>query len=168
MNKLKRLLNTSLLSNRHKQYLLKNKSIGTQEIDGDVYIKGIGGYDGTNAGATGVKTLQEVIESISSGIKTINITAWNLHSIEDASKSELALALGCSEADVDEIFTNNVGQLKLFISYGGRKLMVLKVSGDYKNDIASAIFGSTPNSDTGFGVSLYKNKEFYNAYYYEI
>ena len=28
--------------------------------NGDVYVKGIGGYDGTNAGASGVKTLQEL------------------------------------------------------------------------------------------------------------
>ena len=32
--------------------------------DGGVYIKGVGGYDGTNAGESGVKTLQEVLEDM--------------------------------------------------------------------------------------------------------
>ena len=32
--------------------------------NGDVYVKGIGGYDGTNAGASGVKTLQAVIAAL--------------------------------------------------------------------------------------------------------
>ena len=32
------------------------------EINGDVYVKGIGKYDGTNAGGNNVKTLQEVLD----------------------------------------------------------------------------------------------------------
>lgn len=32
--------------------------------NGDVYVLGIGGYDGTNAGASGVKTLQQVISEL--------------------------------------------------------------------------------------------------------
>lgn len=37
-----------------------------QEVmeNGDFYVIGIGGYDGTNAGKEGVQTLQEVINSI--------------------------------------------------------------------------------------------------------
>lgn len=33
--------------------------------NGDVYVFGMGGYDGTNAGASGIKTLQQVISSLS-------------------------------------------------------------------------------------------------------
>ena len=29
--------------------------------NGDIYIKGIGGYDGTNAGQSGIQTLQDVL-----------------------------------------------------------------------------------------------------------
>ena len=32
--------------------------------DGKLYVNGIGGYDGTNAGETGILTLQEVIEDL--------------------------------------------------------------------------------------------------------
>lgn len=31
---------------------------------GDVYVMGVGGYDGTNAGEAGVKTLQEVLSDL--------------------------------------------------------------------------------------------------------
>ena len=31
------------------------------DADGGVYIYGVGGYDGTNAGGSGIKTLQEVL-----------------------------------------------------------------------------------------------------------
>lgn len=31
---------------------------------GDVYIMGVGGYDGTNAGESGIKSLQEVLEDL--------------------------------------------------------------------------------------------------------
>ena len=32
--------------------------------DGDVYLMGVGGYDGTNAGEAGVKTLQQVLQDL--------------------------------------------------------------------------------------------------------
>lgn len=32
--------------------------------DGKLYVNGIGGYDGTNSGETGILTLQEVIEDL--------------------------------------------------------------------------------------------------------
>ena len=38
-----------------------SKLTGNQEFNGDVYIKGIAGYDGTNAAQTGVKTLQQIL-----------------------------------------------------------------------------------------------------------
>lgn len=38
-----------------------SKLIGNQEFDGDVYVKGVGGYDGTNAGTSGIKKVAEVI-----------------------------------------------------------------------------------------------------------
>lgn len=56
MNKLKRLLNTSLLSNRHKQYMLKNQEGGGEEIDNPIE-KGSGENSvqqkGTGADASG-------------------------------------------------------------------------------------------------------------------
>ena len=33
------------------------------EINGDVYVKGVGTYDGTNAGESGVKTLKDILNS---------------------------------------------------------------------------------------------------------
>jgi len=36
-----------------------SKLIGNQEFNGDVYVKGIGGYDGTNASGSGVLALDE-------------------------------------------------------------------------------------------------------------
>ena len=57
--------------------------IGTEETrknaeetktDGTKYIIGIGGYDGTNAGASGVQSLQEVMEEVGPGGNTINVT----------------------------------------------------------------------------------------------
>ena len=33
------------------------------EINGDIYVKGIGEYDGTNAGGNEVKTLKDILNS---------------------------------------------------------------------------------------------------------
>lgn len=41
------------------------------EINGDVYVKGVGTYDGTNAGESGVKTLKDILNS---GVTEIT---WN-------------------------------------------------------------------------------------------
>ena len=43
--------------------------------DGKKYIIGIGGYDGTNAGAEGVQSLQEAMEDAGPGGNTVNVTA---------------------------------------------------------------------------------------------
>ena len=32
--------------------------------NGDIYVVGLGGYDGTNAGVSGVKTLQTLLSSL--------------------------------------------------------------------------------------------------------
>lgn len=40
-----------------------SKLIGNKEFDGDVYVKGVGGYDGTNAGTSGIKKVAEVINN---------------------------------------------------------------------------------------------------------
>lgn len=60
--------------NGESVYTVSSVGIGTSETDrknafevmqnGDVYVYGIGGYDGTNAATEGVQTLQEVINNI--------------------------------------------------------------------------------------------------------
>ena len=60
--------------NKRNRTTLHSVGIGTSDSNrlnafeimqsGDVYVKGIGGYDGTNAGASGVQTLQAVIDDI--------------------------------------------------------------------------------------------------------
>lgn len=65
-----------------------SKLVGNQEFNGDVYVKGVGGYDGTNATASTVETIQTVLSSSIDTMsahtddKTIHITeaertAWN-------------------------------------------------------------------------------------------
>jgi len=41
-----------------------NKAAMEATSEGDLYVKGVGGYDGTNAGEENVLTLQEVIEDL--------------------------------------------------------------------------------------------------------
>lgn len=52
-----------------------SKLIGNQEFNGDVYIKGVGGYDGTNAEESTVKTIQTVL--------TTNIDATTAHTANE-------------------------------------------------------------------------------------
>ena len=65
-----------------------SKLVGNQEFNGDVYVKGVGGYDGTNATASTVETIQAVLNAYVDATtahtedETIHITqaertAWN-------------------------------------------------------------------------------------------
>jgi hypothetical protein len=56
--------------------------------NGDHYIVGLGGYDGKNANAEGVKTLQKVIEDISTS-GGASYSAGNNISIENDTISAL-------------------------------------------------------------------------------
>ena len=47
-------------------------------VNGDVYIKGIGGYDGANAGGTDIKTVQETISTLSHTVELMKITLIDL------------------------------------------------------------------------------------------
>lgn len=102
--------------------------------------------------------------TIPAGMKDINLASWERTKISDVSKSEFALALGCSEAEVDEIFSDNIGRLTLSIDSIGYK--ILKVGSN--NDNSGAIFGSTPANDDGYAAVLTTNGESYSATWYEI
>ena len=99
--------------------------------------------------------------TIPAGIKTITLADWDQTEITDVSKSEFALALGCSEEDVDEIFADNVGQLR--ISASGLKL--LKVMGN--NDGSTIIFGTMLGNAGGYGAFFWKNNDNYSAAWHE-
>lgn len=104
--------------------------------------------------------------TIPEGVKNINLTTWRYGEISGVSKSEFALALGCSEADVDEIFADNVGQLTLSIGAKGIGYKVLKVGSDLENH--TAFFGSNPGNTVGFGAMFTTNGVTYSANGYEI
>lgn len=141
MNKLKQLLNTSLLSNKHKQYLSKeeekeNKKDAVLKIkDDDIYVKGVGGYDGTNAGQPGVKTLQEVIESISE-IDPQN-PKINIHSasFEEKPILEACELLGIRLDDLSQIPD------QLFLKVDNRYILT-RVYYVKNNDRICVVFGS--------------------------
>lgn len=54
--------------------LLERKNAEETKDNGDKYVIGIGGYDGTNAGQQGVQTLQQAVDEAGSGGNTINVT----------------------------------------------------------------------------------------------
>ena len=66
-------------------------------VNGDVYIKGIGGYDGTNAEDTNTKTVQETISTLSHTIELMKITLIDLGYL--------------SPEQVEEIFNGNLGNI---------------------------------------------------------
>ena len=52
-------------------------------VNGDKYVFGIGGYDGTNSQTEGIKTVQEVAEEV---VNAVQITYADLKSLRDAGK----------------------------------------------------------------------------------
>lgn len=100
--------------------------------------------------------------TIPEGIKTINLADWNYREISDVSKSEFATALGCTEAEVDEIFADNVGELTLYIDHGDLK--VLKVCGSP----GEALFGIHMGSVAGHAACFGKDDELYSATWLEV
>ena len=52
-------------------------------VNGDKYVFGIGGYDGTNSQTEGIKTVQEVAEEV---VNAVQITYAELKSLRDAGK----------------------------------------------------------------------------------
>lgn len=104
--------------------------------------------------------------TIPAGIKDINLASWNLQKISLVSKSEFATALGCSEAEVDKLFADNVGQLKISIGTESRDAL-LKVVGDYNGN--SAVFGISLGNVIAEGAYFSRdNDDNYSAIWYEL
>lgn len=79
----------------------KNNRKNATEIkqNGDAYIIGIGGYDGTNPEADGIKTVQGVIEDINTQIKTVDDKVVAL----ETTNTELRNTISTLEARIAEL-----------------------------------------------------------------
>ena len=55
------IVNGLQVSDANNKAAMEATSDGDLYINGNLYVNGVGGYDGTNAGEDGVETLQEVI-----------------------------------------------------------------------------------------------------------
>lgn len=67
--------------------------------NGDVYIIGIGGYDGTNSEAEGIKTVQGVVEDVNTQVKTVDDKVVAL----EAKNTELTNTISILEARIAEL-----------------------------------------------------------------
>ena len=55
------IVNNLQASDANYKAAMNATSDGDLYVNGNLYVNGVGGYDGTNAGEDGVETLQEVI-----------------------------------------------------------------------------------------------------------
>ena len=67
--------------------------------NGDVYIIGIGGYDGTNSGVEGIKAVQGVVEDVNTQIKTVDDKVVAL----ETANTELRNTISTLEARIVEL-----------------------------------------------------------------
>lgn len=67
--------------------------------NGDVYIIGIGGYDGTNSGVEGIKAVQGVVEDVNTQIKTVDDKVVAL----ETANTELRNTISTLEARIAEL-----------------------------------------------------------------
>lgn len=79
----------------------KNNRKNASEIkqNGDAYVIGIGGYDGTNSEAEGIKTVQGVVEDVNTQVKTVDDKVVAL----ETANTELRNTISTLEARIAEI-----------------------------------------------------------------
>ena len=138
-----------------------------QQILAEIAAKIDGQGSAIDAGSALPGILRGILDLIPEGIKIkrINLASWDFQAISNVSKSEFATALGCLEAEVDEIFADNVGQLKLSIDSGNGNIL-LKVAGGYNGNWA--VFGTALGDIIAKGVYFSKNHDDYSATWFEV